>query len=140
MIDELLTKQASPEHIAKYGGYNDKPPNWTSLTEEEFSRCDFFTYTFTSTEFRQFKDPENNNGYNGFQSVRLYFMPAGHGYGIYSDWQNERVRFFRFGCKHQYRGLDQAECRARNIPHYGRCYSVAECVLCGHIYATDSSD
>jgi hypothetical protein len=135
-----VTGSEEVTHKEKYGGYNSKPPNWKEITEERFAHCDFFTYAFTKVEYRQFQDPENNSGYKGFISVQLFYMPAGHGYGIISDRKNKRVRYFRFGCEHEYVGLDPEECRRQGIPHYGRSYSVAKCKKCGHIYTCDSSD
>lgn len=143
-----LDKDASTEHIEKYGGYNHKPPNWRELTEEEFARSDFFTYGPTQMEFRQFSDPEHNNGYKGAQSVFLFYVHAGHGYGIYSSYGQEmfvgsrqkRLRIFRFGCEHTYKELDQKECRELKVPHFGRCYHVLQCTKCGYIYSYDSSD
>jgi hypothetical protein len=44
------------------------------------------------------------------------------------------------GCEHTMQTLTQQECRKRNIPHYGMCYSVSECTKCGEITAVDSSD
>lgn len=136
----LLNDQEEAEHRSKYGGYNYKPPNWKELTSEQFACSDFFTYDFETYEFRQFKDPEHNDGYNGLISVRLYYMPAGHGYGIYSNWTDKKVRYFRFGCEHKYEELDVVECRRRNIPHYGRCWHVLQCQKCNHLHSYDSSD
>ena len=138
-----LDKEATLKHKETYGGYNDPPPNWKRITEEQFAKSDYFTYGFVRSEYRQFVNPEKDeldSKYQGMISVQLLYMHAGHGYAIHNDWMNDRICYYRFGCEHKYVGLDQQECRRRNIPHYGRCYHVSECSICGHIYSCDSSD
>jgi len=47
----------------------------------------------------------------------------------------------KLGCEHSNnQALSQAACRERGIYHGGRCYHVVECLDCGDISATDSSD
>lgn len=55
------------------------------------------------------------------------------GYGHY-------LRFFRVGCSHKYREVTPEYARQTlKISHYGNCYHVYECGICGHTYAEDSS-
>jgi hypothetical protein len=134
-----ITKEELGEREAKYGGYNSPPPGWQELTVDEFAATDFFTYGFVEHEYRQFPDPERFNGSRSYQTFMLFFMHAGHGYAICRSFESE-IKYFRFGCKHAYRGLDVQECRDRKIPHYGRGWHVGECIHCGHIHSYDSSD
>lgn len=142
MLEKLvLLKQDDEEYLSHakvYGGYNDKPPNWTEITASEFARSKFFTYNFTKYEFRQFQDPEHNKGYMGFQSAKLFYMPFNDGYGMYNH--RGEVRYFRFGCEHKWRAVTPEECHKRKILHFGRNFSVVECELCGYINSYDSSD
>lgn len=40
---------------------------------------------------------------------------------------------------HDFKELTQATCRERGIAHFGMCYHVHECAICGRIRAVDSS-
>lgn len=134
MID---TVPGTDEHKAKWGGFNDFPPNWRELTEEEFAESHFFVYEFKTREYRQMHDPGRTKPAT---RATLYFMHDGTGYALVSDRSKRKLHYFKFGCAHTYRGLGFEECRARGIYHWGRCYHVSECTTCGHIHAVDSSD
>jgi DnaJ-class molecular chaperone len=43
-------------------------------------------------------------------------------------------------CVHTFRELSQTECRERHITHWGTCWHVYECTICGRINSVDSSD
>lgn len=42
--------------------------------------------------------------------------------------------------KHEFRELSRAQCQELNVPHYGKCYHVYSCTLCGHVQSHDTSD
>jgi hypothetical protein len=43
-------------------------------------------------------------------------------------------------CVHEMRELGTAECREKDIQHFGMCYHVYECIKCGTVNSYDSSD
>lgn len=118
--------------------YNQKPDNLVELTEKEWSQSDWFSLDPDSTEIRQFCIADTN-GREVFHTFRLYHMHYGHGYAITNDYWAGRVRVFRFGCEHEWHELWSNECEKRNIPHFGNCWHVQECVKCNHIRSYDSS-
>jgi len=120
--------------------YNTAPVGWEEIAEEVFSRSGFFLYGFDRHEFRQILRLSDGTETTECLSVYLFFLPDGTGYGISRDYWKEKVRYFRFGCVHKYRGIAPSECRERGISHVGRCYHVSECTECGHIRSVDSSD
>lgn len=42
-------------------------------------------------------------------------------------------------CVHVNKELSSAQCKEKNIVHYGNCWHVVECTKCGHITSYDSS-
>jgi len=50
-----------------------------------------------------------------------------------------KIRFWRFGCQHNYRDMTGEERRKHNIT-LGRCEHANVCVHCGHVWVYDSSD
>ena len=48
-------------------------------------------------------------------------------------------RYFKIGCRHNWKELTQKEARAKGISHYGSCYHVRECLSCGIVWSYDSS-
>lgn len=129
---------------AVYGPHNEVPTGFREITEEEFSKSYFFHYTPEEHEFRQFviPDPEGKHRYgNCVKGVHLYRFFDGTGIALVSEYWEGKVRYFKFGCQHDYSvTLSPEECRSRNIPHYGNCYHVYECSKCKHVLAQDSSD
>ena len=133
-----------------FGGYNDFPPGWRQISEEEFAKSAFFTYSPQFADSRQMNNPpELMRVQNPEQrpharpvsvSATLHFMHDGTGFALVRDSWAGKVAFFAFGCDHKYVELSQAECRKRDISHMGRCWHVNECTECGHIHAYDSSD
>jgi hypothetical protein len=136
------------------GGYNDAPPGWREVTEEGFAKSLFDTYDPAMIENRQFVLPEDE-GHDGatYQSVKLFWYYDGTGVAIVTNfWGGQRyrkddgwekgqhVRFFLFGCEHEYRELGADECRERGIRHEGMCWHVSLCEKCGHVESRDSSD
>lgn len=107
-------------------GYNDFPENWKEITESEFAQSHYFTYSPDVVEYRQMLD--RNNPQTPALSATLYWMFDNTGYGIAQDYWGKRVRYFKFGCKHQL------------IPT-GDPDGSAVCPLCGfHYVRPDSSD
>lgn len=135
MLDNFTSVPTTPEHIAKYGRFNDAPPGFKEITKADIARSLFATHSPVCREYRQIMGFEKTA-----LSVTLYYMHDGTGYGMSFDYWNSKVRWFRFGCEHQYHELTMEECRKRNIYHAGRCWHVRECTLCGHINAVDTSD
>jgi len=123
------------------GGFNEAPEGWEEITEKEFVQSDFFIYTWEAFEFKQLDKLADGTHLEGpILPVKLFWMNDGTGYGISSDYWKGKIRFFRFGCRHDYRGMGVEECRERGISHFGRCYHVSECRKCGYVHAVDSSD
>ena len=116
--------------------FNEVPANWREVPEKEFAQSIAFTYPPERSEFRQIAP----TGEPYTLSVRLNFMHDGTGWAMASDYWEGKVRFFRFGCAHEWRGVGQDECRERGIFHGGNCYNVSQCKKCGYVSGVDSSD
>lgn len=125
-----------------FGGdhHNHPPPNLREVDEAEIvQRSPFLSYHHDFETYKQVLADKPGGGQE-WLSLHLLLYHDGTGIGMTKDHQNKRVRWFRFGCEHTYRGLDQKECAERGIYHAGRCYHVSECTKCHHVRAVDSSD
>jgi hypothetical protein len=121
--------------------FNVAPEGWREISVEEFARSHFFIYSFDKYEYRQIRRLADGSEIEGpMLAVGLFHMHDNTGYGIRNDWWEEKVFYYKFGCEHEYKGLSQEECRKRGIAHFGRCYHVSECGVCGYVLSVDSSD
>jgi len=129
------------EHDDKsFGDFNDAPEGWRELTEEQFAKSHFWISNPTHYEFRQICRWSDGTPWDGpMVSVNLFHMRDKTGYGMSSSHWAGKIRYFQFGCDHDYKGLSQAECRKRDIYHAGHCYHVSECKKCGNVNSVDSS-
>jgi hypothetical protein len=116
--------------------WNEVPNGWREVSEKEFAQSPAFIYPPVSSEHRQIH-PEGEPEY---LSVRLNFLHDGTGWALGHDYWKGRVRFFQFGCVHEWREVPSQECRSRGIFHGGRCFHVSECLKCHHVQGVDSSD
>lgn len=130
-------------HEAAYGRGNDAPPGFREITAEEFASGLFFVYGFEKVEYRQIKPEFVGPDEKYYLGIKLFYFHDGTGVGMAASQDlgsRTGVRYFVFGCAHKYRSIGQTECRERDIPHFGRCWHVNECLECGHIDAYDTSD
>lgn len=122
----------------KFGGYNDIPPNLVELSEAEYVRNNYFSYEPVFVEFRQFVF-ENLSGKKYYHNFRLYYMDEHSGYAVTADYDAGKVRYFRFGCNHEYAELTAQQSADLGIRHFGNCYHVYKCTKCDKIRQVDSS-
>ena len=119
-----------------HGGYNDFPPGWVEIGEKDvLNGRMFFLYSPEVIEHRQMI-PQRGK----VITARLFHFHDGTGIAMSEDYDKNLIRWFRFGCVHEWRSVDPDECRKRGIYHAPRCYSVSECTKCGHVKSIDSSD
>jgi len=125
-----------------HGGYNDFPPGWVEIGEKDvLNERTFFLYSPEVIEHRQmFAKDERGIGRGACLTARLYHFHDGTGIAMSEDYDKNVIRWFRFGCVHEWRSVTPQECSKRGIYHAPRCYSVSECKKCGHIKSIDSSD
>ena len=137
-----LRPKDTPEWKAKFGGYNQPPPNLKPCTASEFWQY-FSTYGLPSSnqqEFRQFVIP----GDERMSSVHLYHTAGDQGFAIVVDWiytqrnlaTGEEARsvytprFFKFAvCEHDV-------VHSRKL---GNCYNEYKCTKCDWTFSVDSS-
>jgi len=124
--------------------FNDPPTGLRRISEKEFATSQFFTYSPKATEYRQAyitsKDDLTANRRGKMITLHMFWFDDGTGIAMHSDYWQGKVEYFAFGCKHEYRDLDQKECHSRGISHFGHCYHVSECTKCKYIMSYDSSD
>ena len=135
---------------AAMGGYNDPLPNMREITEKEFAQSHFFSYDAVGYGHKQILptplrkagvEPATNGHHDCMTSVKYFVYHDGTGVAMTSDYWAGKVRYFHFAvCDHEMVELSGAECDAKGIQHYGRCWHVRECKKCGYVQSSDSSD
>lgn len=85
-------------------GYNDPPVNFKEITEADFAKSQFHSYSPTHIEFRQMilKDDLSPGKLNGGKMVqaKLFWFGDDTGVAISADYWKGKVRYFSFGCNH----------------------------------------
>jgi len=115
------------------GTYNTAPPKFRKVEEKEICTSLLFYYNPELIEDRQFMID------GVFRKIKLFWFHDRTGVGIYSDYTNKKIIWYKFGCDHNFVELSQQECNKRDLMHFGSCYHVYECKECGYINAVDSS-
>lgn len=138
MYKKIGEKQ-SVLNIVYSGDYNYPPDGLVEISEAEWSQL-FFLWSPIGFEHRQVCRGIDGNYTGIFVNLKMWWHDEYSGIAM-SRTNEGKLVYYRFGCQHKNRkGLTLDECRARNIYHGGRCYSVSECVDCGIVIGTDSSD
>ena len=137
-LKDLEKGTKSKDLETRTGGFNTAPPGMRELTEAEFATSLFFTYLPEQVEYRQFAW-KDSTGKEYQTSFRLFHMHDGTGFAVTAEYYNHKVRWFHFGCDHDYRGCTDAEIQSNRL-YTGRCYHNQICQKCGHIWSYDSSD
>lgn len=131
-------KRAKTHYSEKDVG-NDVPAGLTEIKEAELVKATHFSGQIpTLIEHRSFP-LVGNDGKTYHTSAVLYHYYDGTGVAMVTDyWTAPHVRWFRFGCKHEYvDGTEEA--RKRGVTMY-RCDHASLCTKCGHFQVVDSSD
>ena len=124
-------------HAEKWGGHhNEPPPGLTEITEAEFAKSNFFVYSPIARDFRQCRIGDEPKA--PLTNLYTWFMHDGSGFAMAYDYWGGKVRYFRCGCKHDYRPLTPEELSARGIVLRMHDNAVI-CKNCGHLWQYDSS-
>jgi hypothetical protein len=134
------TDEENKTHEATFGGFNDVPEGFREISEKDFVQGDFFRYPFERYEFRQiFKAGLMDENGHSMYNVKLFFLPDGTGVGMMDDHWAGKIRYFAFGCDHQYRDVYGQEAKDLGLMTGGSLRAYV-CDLCGHKMVQDSSD
>jgi hypothetical protein len=102
IMDVLVTSQ---DEAPDGTGYNDPPINLKEITEADFAKSQFHSYTFTHVEFRQMilKDDLSSGKLTNGKMVqaKLFWFSDDTGVAISADSWKGTVRYFAFGCNHK---------------------------------------
>lgn len=124
--------------------FNEIPVGFRKITEAEFATSIFFKHSPSHIEYRQIHVPVGHElcdkGKARIIICRIFWFFDKTGIAISNDYWAKKVEYFACGCNHTYQELSQDECKANKISHYGMCYHVYRCSVCGYVTAYDSSD
>jgi hypothetical protein len=117
------------------GQYNKAPTGFREITEGDFAQSAFFTYGFMGVEHRQILNWPQPKA--PMLHAHMYHLHDGTGFAMVNDYWGKKVRYFVFGCEHEWGGeLTEAE---KSVPVYN-CTTKYKCKLCGYFQQIDSSD
>lgn len=125
---EWVNPKTVPDYIEKFGGFNDFPPNWKQVTEQELFQTGRMIFP---PEYQEFRQMTRMNGKSvPFVEATLYFIADGTGYAIEKDHLNWHFRYYIFAvCEHEYKCTKEKGLE--------RTYT---CSHCGREIVYDSSD
>lgn len=132
------TVEENEKHEEVWGGYNDFPPNWHEITEEQFVKSRFFIFGIDGTETRQMMIHPDGTRQREYVSARLFFMHDNTGVAIAGDYWSGKLKFYAFGCKHEWGdATEELAARNRRLESTERALF---CTKCKHFQIIDSSD
>ena len=89
-----MTYDEQKRHEELFGMFNDYPPGWTEMTEEEFAQGGFGGASIRYAEYRQMMRSSNAKSV----SCHLFHIDNGLGYAIVQNYWKKNVKFFKFDC------------------------------------------
>ena len=113
--------------------FNEAPPNWREVSQEELVASRRLIWSAHAIEFRQILRVNGQKIDGPVISAHLHWVHglSGEGWAWAEDWTNRRMRFFLFEmCEH--------ELEVTGRPY--NCYTEYKCKKCGWETAVDSSD
>ena len=133
-----------------YGHCNGALPNMKEITEKDFARSTFFSYTPEYIGYRQISSEsmlaagltpdKTQNGRPTITRCQFYVFYNGTGIGMSHDYWGGKVRYFSFAvCDHVYRDPNETDF-ANGCPRPARCFHVSVCTKCDFVSVVDSSD
>lgn len=137
MLLEKLTsiddKEILDTHRNTFGAFNQVPPNFTEINQEEFA-SGFLGWSVSMIEYRQITD---SKFFKTMGATRLFYMNHGENYAIaheyvkIDDKYTHVCRYFKFGdCLHDYKDIYSTITGQHT----------SKCIHCGDIWEYDSSD
>ena len=118
-LPELFQKQ-----IPEKG--KEVPFGFREITEKEFAQSHFFVY---GPDFRQWIQAPIDGNDKPVVNVELYWFHTGNGWGLAHDYWAGKVRYFAFGCEHEW---------VERKPHPMHMHT-NDCSKCGAVWGYDSS-
>lgn len=119
-------------HVEKFGRFNDFPPNWKEVSDDEFWGL-FMTYMPHVEEYRQMLPKDRKNA--PAIGAKLYFYNDDVGLAMVENYDFKEHKwlppklFKFFICDHEYIPL----------PQRFNCLHESRCKKCGHFKSVDSS-
>jgi hypothetical protein len=122
---EYLQKNEYPVliYVKKLGTCNEIPEPLEYITTKEY----FNNINTYATEYEDSKQIfEEGKGH--IKDLHIQYKHD-YGWGYEKDYRNNKIRFFRVGCKHDY-----------DVKNIGKCLNEYTCKKCGFKQEIDSSD
>lgn len=101
--------------------YGELPPNFKEITDEEFSKSIFFTYSSVREDWQRVGDT----------TYKIFWFHNGRCFAISENWKDSKKLRYWEGC------LCEHEFERTNL---GRCFNRYDCKKCGYSEEIDSSD
>lgn len=117
-LPALLLDQLETPYHKVYDG-------WREITESQFVKSGFFTFHIQAMQYKSIAiEPQH-----GQWATRAFLFSDGTGVALVQDYWGGKLRYFAFGCDHDWQ-----------IENIGRCLHKHTCRLCNCTMEIDSSD
>lgn len=121
--------------------FNKTPDNWREISEEEFVKGNFFLYAPQRTEFRQLtKAGVKAESGGSLINAQLYFFHDETGVAMMDDHWAGKIRFFAFGCAHEWKEIPHVEARNHGLRPVDSFDHAYRCEKCGATKMVNTSD
>ena len=142
----IYAEQDEKQRLEKNtGNFNDFPPGWQEISEQEFSRSIYFSHDPEFIEFRQMCRKISDNQpavsahlFHYWDGTCIAIVPQRPKEKPYAS-QYSHVKYFRFGCNHTYQEISVDQATEKGFKHFGLYWHVYECQKCNHTFGQDSS-
>lgn len=126
------------------------PYGWKELNQGEFAGSRFFLYGFDEYGYQQlWWEKRGKKRLPRMLAIKWFWQNSGTGFALESRYDKAEfydptyefnLHMYQFGCDHSNtRELGGEECKKRGIQHWGMCWHVCECNVCGWVQSYDTS-
>jgi hypothetical protein len=136
-----------PKYLKSWGGYNEMPDPFKEISWHKYFH--FFRREAGHHEEHRQVMISREGKRNFARSIHIEWYSS-YGLALESpgDWTLkdnelhylEEPRYFYLGCNHDWQELSVKEASEHGVHHFGNCYHVNKCKLCGLVNSYDSSD
>jgi hypothetical protein len=126
--------------LKDFGNYNNMPKPFSEITVDEYIHL-------KGNIVNYYEHRHISHGNIGSIHIE-WFYDFGLAVRYPTIWKPENnkiiykepIKYYKIGCNHSFVELSYNECKESSIPHFGRCWHVYKCTICGTVNSADSSD
>lgn len=126
--------------LQDFGDYNTMPKPFSEITVDEYIHK-------KNSVVKYYERRQITHGNYGSIHIE-WFHDFGLAVKYPEKWKlennkiiyKEPIKYYKIGCNHAFEELSYDECKEKGISHFGKCWHVYKCTICGTVNSQDSSD